>query len=498
MANKSRAIGAVILIVAMLVGMITAPKLVNVCSAAAGDTIVTLLAPNYATEEGLANHGILESEVNTFTPILEHSLVRLEGASFCPSMKGAEGNKHIDTSINISNNVSSFDASSVNLTNSALEFWVNIDMKPNLVTRGLTLVLSDDTGINKIVWTITTDEIRSLFTRDNVSEFDSKIFGSVVNNVPIGWVKLTLPIITGVVSGELIKSNRFTFTKLSVTQTAETGSDQQMLFYNIRLVLINNQQTENTSYISSYSAIKINPSARVLNDGEDYYIGEKFPQLMSRRDVFLCCWIGNINYLDGAHDGSLKVMTDSGIGSSSKDYFSYGSNNFTIKSSQYTISYGLDYGGRFVGLLTDTMFAANYGKGVWLDSTIKELTIGTECKIYFDVHDAFANASIKFSSTDEEILQILEVNTVNNYIVVKAVKKGDVGIKITVTDDRLQGTDYEETGIINENFEIKVVKPAKETNTTQVMLWIAFGLLCVGLLYLAIKAIIDSKKIEVK
>ena len=51
---------------------------------------------------------------------------------------------------------------------------------------------------------------------------------------------------------------------------------------------------------------------------------------------------------------------------------------------------------------------------------------------------------------------------------------------------------------LNEDFEIAVVKPVKKANTTKVMLWIAFGLLCVGLLYLAIKTIIDSKKIEIK
>lgn len=498
MAKFCRVLGAFMIVIAVLVGMIATPKISNACSAEAGQTIATLLETNFATEESLANHGILASEVNTFTPMLDTALVRLDGVSYTPTLKGEEGHKHIDSTIDVSANVSGVDATDVNLTKSALEFWVNIDMKPNLITRGLTIILSDELGENKIVWAIATDEIRSLFTREELTDFDAKIFGSVVSNAPIGWVKLTLPIVAGAVTGELISSNKFTFKNLTISQTAETGSDQEMSFYNIKLVTINQSQTENSSYISSYSAIKLDSTAKVLADTEDYYIGERFPQFMSRRDVFLCCWIGNINYLDGAHDSSLKVLTDSGIGSSSKEYFPYGSSSFTIKASQYIISYGLDYGGRFVGLLTDTMFASNYGKGVWLDSSIEELEIGSETKIYFDVHQAFSNATIKFESTDEEILQISEVNTVNKYIIVKAIKKGDVGIEITITDDRLQGTDYEETGIINTDFEIEVVKVAKKVNTTQVMLWIAFGLLCVGLIYLAIKAIIDSKKIEIR
>ena len=81
---------------------------------------------------------------------------------------------------------------------------------------------------------------------------------------------------------------------------------------------------------------------------------------------------------------------------------------------------------------------------------------------------------------------------------VETLKTGTAGIKITVTDDRLIGTDFEETGIINNEFEIEVVKQPKNTNTTKVMLWIAFGLLLAGLIYLAVKAIIDARKIEVK
>lgn len=498
MTKTSRVAVTFFIIFALLVGICATPCVKTACSADSQQTIATLLAPGFATEEGLVNHGILQSEVNDFTPMLDSAIVRLEGASYAPALKGSEGNKHIDSTINIESNISAVDASSIDVSKIALEFWVNIDMKPNLVTRGLTISLSDDAETNKVVWTITIDELRTLFIRDELSEYDAKIFGSVVSNAPIGWVKLTLPVVTGIVSGSLVSSGKFTFENLSIAQTAETASDQEMLFYNIKLVSIDASQTENTSYISSYSAIKIMQTAKVLDEDADYYIGERFPQFLSRRDFFHCCWIGKTNYLDGNNDSSLRILTDSGIGSSSKDYYAYGSSSFVIRSSQYTISYGLDYNGRFVGLLTETLLASNYGKGVWLDSTIEDIEVGKEIKIYFNVHNAFANATIKFTSTDEKVLEILEVNTINKYVVVKALKKGTAGISISVVDDRLQGTDYEDTGIINEDFEVDVVNPRKEVNTTEIMLWIAFGLMCIGLVYLAIKAIIDAKKIEIK
>ena len=59
-------------------------------------------------------------------------------------------------------------------------------------------------------------------------------------------------------------------------------------------------------------------------------------------------------------------------------------------------------------------------------------------------------------------------------------------------------TEFEDTGLKNEDFKVRVVKAEKNVDTTKVMLWIALGLLLAGLVYLAIKAIIDARKVEIK
>ena len=134
-----------------------------------------------------------------------------------------------------------------------------------------------------------------------------------------------------------------------------------------------------------------------------------------------------------------------------------------------------------------------------IDSRCEEIADGCKLfidkKLYFDKTSSNITPNLKtinfrglISNTDK--LEIPEG--------VETLKKGTAGIKITVTDDRLIGTSYEETGLVNTDFEIDVVKAEKNVNTTKVMLWIAFGLLMVGLVYLAVKAIIDARKIDIK
>ena len=233
-------------------------------------------------------------------------------------------------------------------------------------------------------------------------------------------------------------------------------------------------------------------------ENQKFYKGEMFPQLLKKNEVFNACWIGDINYFDGSHENDFVVVADSGLGASSKSEFAYGSSTFSLNSSNYTISYGVRYNGKVVGLLSDNISVSDYGTGVWIDTNKDDITVGSTKKIFYTVHEAFSNASIKFESTNEEVLVIKEINFDNKYLVVETLKKGTAGIKITVTDDRLIGTSYEETGLVNTDFEIDVVKAEKNVNTTKVMLWIAFGLLMVGLVYLAVKAIIDARKIDIK
>lgn len=494
--RKKLALGLLSILVAVfVVGGMTSYG-VGVAKSASSEVKISILSPEFATEEGLNNYGISQSEVDNFAPVLEQTGLMMSGKSYKPEIVGDEGKKRIDKNLSIAHAVSSVDASDINLANMGLEFWMFIDLKPNQVTKGLTIELTDVDGTNAIKWAFNGEEFRALVTRESLSEFDAKIFGSIVSNTPIGWVKVTLPVATGLQTGELISGERFTFTNLKLNQSDSVGSDVEISFYNISLTTTT--LSDNTSEILPYSTISIKASAKVKAGDGKYYKGEKFPKFMSKKEVFNCCYVGRINYLDASQDAKLRVLTDSSIGSNSKQYFAYGAGDFALNASQYTVAYGIYYGNNFVGLLSDVVMVSSYGKGVWLEPLSSKLTIGKEQKIYFDVHEAFSGATIKFESTDESLLKIKEVNLASNYIVVEPLKKGDVGITITVTDDRLEGTDYETTGLINDEFSVEIVKATKKASTTQILLWIALGMIGVGLIVVAIKAIIDARKIEVR
>ena len=307
--KKLRGVFTVFLAVLLGLGFISIPKNQDVCFASS-EKIVDILSPLFgATEESLNHYGIATEEVNSFTPFNDGTLSRLEGSSFTPALVGEEGKKHINTTINVDKAILSYDASGVDLTHTNLELWLNFDIKPNLITRGLTIKLSDENEENKITWAISTDEIRNLTTRTEIDSMDVKIFGSIVSGVPIGWVKRTLPFGSlGVVTGELIKENKFTFTKFSLSQTAEIGSDQPLDIYGIKLVLDSEPSGEYKSEISSYSEISLRPSIKVVEENQKFYKGEMFPQLLKKNEVFNACWIGDINYFDGSHENDFVVV----------------------------------------------------------------------------------------------------------------------------------------------------------------------------------------------
>lgn len=487
-----------ILVAIMCMGWVVAP--IKPTILAAEELNLSLLEAEFArTPETLEKYNIPQACVDDYTPFDITKSTRFIGNSYTPTLVGEESRKHINAEFNVSADVSSFDASDIKASTTALEIWVSFDRLATAITRGFSITITDDADTNSIVWNISVDELRTLITRDeeSISDSDKAIFGAIGSNIPVGWVKFVLPVVSGTVTGELVSAGKLNITKCKIVQDDGVGADQPLSFYGIRLVKIDETNTAKTSEIASYSAIAIKPSAKVSNK-EKYYIGELYPKFMNVNDVFSACWIGRVNYLTGTNLNSLKVETDTGIGETPTTYYSYGAGDFLIKHTSYTLSYGLMYQNRFVRLLSDSISAQDYGKGVWLENDNKGLEIGATKKIYYTVHEAFSGAVVSFESTNKEVLKIVEVNEMNKFVVVEALKKGDAGIKITVTHDRLEGTEYETTGLINEDFEIEVVKPQKKANTTVIILWIGLGtILAVGL-YFAIKSIIESRKIEIR
>lgn len=471
----------------------------TVTHAGTQNRLVSILSPNFGdTVEGLTAHNIAESELSDYTPYDSTSSIRMSGKSYMPALVGEDGKRHVDASFNVDPTLAEFDATTLTATTTALQLWVNFNQKPSVISRGITITLSNQAETNVISWVITTDEIKALTARDSVSGYDVNVFGTAVSNTPVGWVKLTLPVVSGAVTGDFVSDGKLDYAKCSIVQTGETGADQPLGFYDLAFVKISTGTTEKMSEILNYTQIIVLSSADISKDDANYYVGELFPKFMSAKEVFSACWVGDTNYLAHENISKMKVMTDTGVGSTSTSYYAMGASDFLINHTSYTIAYGFMYQDRFVSIINEKISATDYGMGVWIDSEADDIVIGETKRIYFTVHDAFKGATIKFESTDADVLEIKEVNIVNKYLVVEAHKKGTAGIKISVTDDRLEGTEYEATGIINEEFEVDVVKATKKANTTVILLWVGLGMILVGLIYLAVRAIIDARKIEIK
>lgn len=458
--------------------------------------LVTILGTNFASN--IDSHGIDSSEVDDFTPFnTTTELSRLSGNSYTPNTTGTGSGKHIDSIITVDGNVQTYESqTALDSQELALEMWINFDMKTNIVPRALTIQISSGDA-NKLVWTLDVNTIKSLTKKTKASSSDKSLFGTT-ENVPIGWVKLTLPFKNATETGSIIDDKKFTFNKFKITQTGEDNTEQKLGFYDIKIIKLASTSTVISSEIQDYSYVITKQNAKVSNEEDKYYIGETFPQFMSASEVYSVCWVGRINYLENDNYDKLKIMTDNGIGNSSSVYYSYGASDFILESASYTISYGLMYDNKFAGFLTDKIYVQNYGKGVWIESDTTKIEIGKTQKLYFKIHDAFRDANITFTSSDENVLKIKEVNVLNKYIIVETVSIGDATINILVVDDRLAGTEFEETGLTNGDFKVEVVKEQKKANTTVIMLWVGLGILVAGLIYLAVKAIMDARKVEVK
>ena len=479
-------------------GYFRCPK--DFARATSSDEEIILLGSDFgSTEESLSAHAITSSEVSQLTPVSENGAQKLTGYSYAPALQGENTQRHINASFFVDKRVENLDAKNYNLDEMELVFWARIDLKPGQVTRGLTVELMSDDETNKLSWVIGTSDFKSLVTRTSLSEMDKKIFGEDVSNATIGWVKFTLPVSVAQKTGEMVSGEKFTFNKITLVQTSSPAADLPINFYDIKLVKETADSVNRISAkVNDYCALILKPSAKVVTDDSKFYIGELFGPFMKTREVYSSLFVGDADYLDGTHSSDLKIMVDNGLIGSSANYYAYGSNTFKVNSHNYNISYGFFVEGRFVGVLSGNITATNYGKGAWFDVAETDFRVGETKKLNYEVHEAFKNATLTFSSTDEEVLKIIEINKTNQYVVVECVGKGSAGINILVADARLEGTEYEEDGLINDEFKIQVLKAEKNVDTTKVMLWIALGLLLGGLIYIAVKAIIDSKKIEVR
>lgn len=503
MKNFKRVVVLVLLAVFFGMGLASLPNL-KVAHSAETTTTPYLLSPDFNTSENFNEYkidsdeqsGYKTTEVENFAPYDETESKQLVGQSLNPSLVGEEEYlKHIDLKLNIKHLVEDISNTSLN----ALSFWMFLDYRADSIDRGLTIELLDDANQTIVSWEFSNTDLQQNLQRTNLSTSDTKIFGANTNSAPVGWVEVSLPFATDTDHKELISTDKYTFTRLRICQTLGESDVEPISFYGIKLISLTQTEPKNVFLTTSYSQIHKLSNAVIYEEGEKFYIGESFPQFKMVNEVFSICRVGKVNYLEHEHRSKFKVRTKSGFDSAVSVDHEYGAGDFVLESSSYTISYGFYYDtNKFIPVLTGNINVSNYGKGVWFDSDLEEIEIGQQKKIFFDVHDAFKLATINFTSSDEEILKIVEVDLVQNYVLVEGIKKGDAKIVISVMDGRLEGTKHEETGLVNDDFSLSVVKAKSNANTTVILLWITLGLLIAGLIYLAVKAIIDVKKIQVK
>lgn len=455
----------------------------------------SLLSPNFANSiESLVSLGIDSSEIDDFTPYNENNYQRMSGKSLAPKVDGEEGNKKINKSINLSSIFSTIDVPDNDTTDFVFNTWMFFDEKLINITKGISFVLSDDMGENKIKFELGGEALQALLTRTSLTGYDDLIFSSVTN-AKVGWCYLSIPFTSGVITGDIATGNKFNLTKLTITQEENHPAVLPISFYDISLS-VDNTITETKVKIQEYANIKLR-EAVVVEDGKHYYMGEYFDDVLTGSEVFIACYIGRENYLNQANISKLVAEADPGLGRDKIVEFNYGSNGFKMVHASYDLRYCIKYNGNNYSLLADKLIVSSYGKGVWLKPITGDLVMGKEYKLFYEVHEAFSGDLITFTSSDEEVLKIVDVNKLERYIIVKAEKKGDATIKIVLTDDRLIDTSNEE-GLVNEDFSISVVKETKNVNTTKVLLWITLGLFIAGLIYLAVRAIISARKVEVK
>ena len=93
--------------------------------------------------------------------------------------------------------------------------------------------------------------------------------------------------------------------------------------------------------------------------------------------------------------------------------------------------------GNFVALKRFVVKAQSYGSGVWFDDDEVTINIGEIYELKYHIHSAFKDAVIEFEASDDKIIEIVEIDSVNQVVKIKGLKKGESGITIKVYDDRL-------------------------------------------------------------
>ena len=433
-----------------------------------------------------------QSQVLSFTPMGKNS-ARLEGFSWKPQLvESVNTVKLANDTLNVSSFFEEYNVYGKNEETLALQIWLYFDTNS---LSDITIGFESDDKSKKIEWKITGDNLYNLLKKDfNTFKYDAMFYSATT--VPWGWNLISLPFSMATTKSDGIVIDDGQSAYLDLNNFYIYQDDTSLI--TIELLVYSLTVTE--SAITSISCNEKQAFCHVeFNDfeniEENYYVGEYYT-LPSIDSVFKSIWIGDVNLLGQNYRNEQYYGIEvSSNGTTTDEYYGKA---VLLENTEYSVSYMVGRGnGNFVALKRQTIKATSYGTGAWFIDDEVDINIGEEYELKYYVHEVFAGAIIEFESTDDSILEIVDVDTSKKVVKVKGIKKGEAGITISIYDDRLMNSKYED-GLKNENLVVNVEKESDPVSTVKVLLWISLGLGVAGLIYYMVIAIQKSRNIDVK
>lgn len=433
-----------------------------------------------------------QNQISSFTPMGENS-TRLEGSSWKPQLVDSTNSvKLANDSLNASNFFDGYNVFGKSEESLALQIWLYFDTNS---MSDITIGFENEDGSKKIEWKLTGDNLYSLLQKDfNTFKYDAMFYSATT--VPWGWNLISLPFSTATTKSEGLviddgESAYLDLSKFYIYQDDSSLISIELLVYSLTI-------TE--SPVTTVSCIEKQAFCFVefneLDDNEEsYYIGEYYT-LPSIDMVFKSLWIGDVNLLGSSYRNEqyygIEVTSN---GTTTDEYYGKA---VLLQNTEYSVSYLVGRGnGNFVALKKQTIKATSYGTGAWFIDDEVDINVGEEYELKYYVHEVFGSAIIEFKSTDDSVLEIVEVDKLKKVVKVKGIKKGEAGITISIYDDRLINSENED-GLKNENLVVNVEKKSDSVSTVKILLWISLGLGIAGLVYYMVIAIKKSRNIDVK
>lgn len=426
-----------------------------------------------------------------------NGVVRMAGSSVLLSQDKNELCYFVNDEIDLENVFAETNIYGATVGNLYLSVWVYFGSS---TLKDLSIGFSNADGTVKMMWNLTSDMLAQLMERA-YSDYEYTVYG---DNVPYGWNNLCLPVskatITGDISATITGEENtvlFNFTKMVINQDETKVATCPLKIYDAKF--IEGSLPDYACVVKNkavYISFKSDAFSELLE--QELYTREyiSFPSV---RDVFSACYVGEEDYLLATDlTAKFKLRVDSGNGEPT--LYDFGSGNFKLRSNSISVKPCIIRPGSdnvFLNLKTITLKATDYGSGVWFLDKNLNVNVGDTFNIRYTVHKAFASADINFESVDPETLEIVSVDAVNQVVKVKALKKGNANIKVTVNDGRLLDTDFAETGLSAE-VVVTVKKAAQKKNSTYIFFIVCFAVIAAGGTAWGVYSIVKSRKMEVK